>query len=232
VSIANNLQIIEERILAACESCGRKRDEVKLIGVSKLQSAASIAQAHAAGLNDVGENYIQEYAGKREELSELALNWHIIGQIQSNKVRRLLSLGPCIIHSIDRLSLVRRIQTILEENTGLLEPLRIFIELRIGDEGSQKSGVKESDVEEILDFVDSHACFKVEGLMLIPPYYDEPEKARPYFRRLRQIQERLNQGRKTPLRHLSMGMSGDFEVAIQEGATHIRVGTAIFGTRA
>lgn len=230
MSIAENLASVKKRAEAACVSAGRLSSEVCLIGVSKRQSVESMKEAHGARLCDFGENYVQEYLEKRALMGAPDISWHLIGQIQSNKVGKLLAAGDCVIHSVDSLKLLKVLHAHLdrEENKRCL---RIFFELRLGDEGGNKTGADRAMLESMLDYAKSCSAFKVEGLMLVPPFFEDPEQSRPYFKQLRLIRDELNASLVQPMKCLSMGMSHDFEVAIQEGATHIRVGSAIFGAR-
>jgi pyridoxal phosphate enzyme (YggS family) len=217
--IAINLASLRERIEAAVARRG-PGPEVRLIGVSKRQPLQKIIEAHAAGLHDFGENYAQELRDKlREWPSERPARWHYIGALQSNKLKYLVG-KVALIHTVDRVELIHDIDR-LAARAGVVQEFLIEVDLA-GE--TQKAGVDPSAIPTLLD-----ACAPLEharcvGLMIIPPA-DEPEATRPYFRSLRKLREQLD------LRELSMGMSADFEVAIEEGATLVRVGTAIFGAR-
>lgn len=232
MTISENLEGIEQRISDACRRCGRDRCEVTLVGVSKKKPVTAIVEAlETTSLRDFGENYVQEYVEKRAMLGDAkGVRFHLIGHLQRNKVRQLMSCPPDLIHSVDSLALARQI----EQVTAELYPTRrqaILIELRIGDEDGEKTGLPVGQLEALVEFVDSCAHLELKGLMLIPPASEDPEAARPYFRQVRELLMRLNEHRARRLEILSYGMSHDFEVAIEEGATHVRIGTAIFGAR-
>lgn len=231
--IAAALQAIRDRIAAAVARRG-EGPEVRLIGVSKRQALDKIEAAHAAGLVDFGENYAQELRDKlRDWPSDRLVRWHYIGALQSNKLKYVVG-QVALIHTVDRVELIELIDR-LAGKSGLVQ--EFLIEVNLAGE-TQKAGVEPSSVPALLD-----ACARLEhvrcvGLMIIPPA-DEPEATRPYFRALRELRDGLTAQRgdgparpNVDLRELSMGMSADFEVAIEEGATLVRVGTAIFGSRA
>lgn len=227
MSIRDNLNQIHARILQACQKTGRDPAEVRLIAVSKTKPAAMIEEALATGQTLFGESYAQEFSAKFEQLGA-AVQWHFIGGLQTNKVKYLRGKVD-LIHSVDRLSLAQEIDRQWGKAGHLAE---ILIQLNLGEEAS-KSGTDESDLEQLLRQVATLPNLRVRGLMALPPYLEDPEQVRPYFRRLRELSEKM-QNRQIPgveLRELSMGMSHDFEVAIEEGATLIRVGSAIFGDR-
>lgn len=232
MTISENLEGIEQRISETCRRCGRSRESVTLVGVSKKKPLSAIIEAlETTSLRDFGENYVQEYVEKRAILEdEKGARFHLIGHLQRNKVRQLMTYPPELIHSVDSIALARQI----EQVTAELYPTRrqaILIELRIGDEEGEKTGLPVDQLDSLVDFVDSCAHLELKGLMLIPPASEDPEAARPYFRQVRELLTRLNDGRARRLEILSYGMSHDFEVAIEEGATHVRIGTAIFGAR-
>lgn len=224
----DRLKQIEERICRACARVHRRREDVTLIGVSKHQPLEAITQGYAASIRDFGENYVQEMVEKQRALKDLDIHWHFIGALQRNKVRALLEARPALIHSVDSVALAEKLNVVAAENH---QHIACLLELRIGDENSAKTGVLEDDFWELLKVVDSLENLTPQGLMLIPPLGGQPEDSRPYFQKLRAILDQANAQRKEPLKHLSMGMSDDFEIAIEEGATLIRVGTAIFGKR-
>ncbi len=227
MSIRDNLNLIHARILQACQKSGRDPAKVRLVAVSKTKPAAMIEEALAAGQTLFGESYAQEFSAKFEQLGP-AVQWHFIGGLQTNKVKYLRGKVD-LIHSVDRLSLAQEIDRQWGKAGRFVE---ILIQLNLGAEQS-KSGTDESDLEQLLRQVAMLPNLRVRGLMALPPYLEDPEQVRPYFRRLRELSEKM-QDRRIPgveLRELSMGMSHDFEVAIEEGATLIRVGSAIFGER-
>jgi PLP dependent protein len=227
-SIRENLLRVQERIHAAAERVGRRAEEITLIGVSKTHAAEAIREAYAAGLRHFGENRVQEWEGKHSPLVDLNARWHLIGHLQSNKAGRAARLFHSV-DSVDDFALAQRLDRARAE-LGPTEPLRVLIEVHMGDEET-KSGAKEEEVPELAEKISGLKKLELAGLMCIPPFGECAEFARPYFRRLRELRDRLAKqvGRALPV--LSMGMSHDFEVAIAEGATEVRVGTAIFGER-
>jgi len=226
MSIAANLAEIQTRISVACARCGRDPATVRLLAVSKTVGAERIAEAVTAGQQLFGENYVQEFVAKAAELPS-TLQWHFIGALQSNKVRYLAG-KVSLIHSVDRLSLAQEI----DRQWGKLGlQAEILLEVNLGDEGS-KAGRSAGETLALADAVSRLPHLRLRGLMALPPFLDDPEAVRPYFRRLRELADELTQALPgTEFLELSMGMSHDFEVAIEEGATLIRVGTALFGTR-
>ncbi|MGV8074587.1 MAG: YggS family pyridoxal phosphate-dependent enzyme [Syntrophobacteraceae bacterium] len=227
-TIAENLELIGERIRAACARVGRDPAEVQLVGVTKTVPIERIREGVEAGLRILGENYIQEVRKKIEMLADLDVSWHFIGHLQSNKAK--LAVEYCDwIHSVDSGNLARELDKQAQKRG---KRLPVLIQVNIGDE-TTKSGVSP---RELLPFFRSLLPLDglvVCGLMAIPPYCEDPEEVRPYFSALRGFLERLRDEAPRPeeLTELSMGMSQDFETAIEEGATFIRVGTAIFGER-
>jgi pyridoxal phosphate enzyme (YggS family) len=225
--IGENLERILQRIHTAGERAGRKPDEVTLIGVSKTHPADSIRQAFDAGLRHFGENRVQEWEEKRGSLASFPATWHLIGHLQSNKAAKAAKLFHSV-DSLDDFALAQRLDRARAE-TGDTQPLRVLIEVHMGEE--TKSGVSEANLLRLAQQVVSLAHVHLSGLMVIPPYFDEPDAARPYFARLRSLRDALETSVGVKLPVLSMGMSHDFEAAIAEGATEVRVGTALFGTR-
>jgi len=226
--IRDNLLRVQERIDAAARKVGRRSDEITLIGVSKTHPADAIRTAHEAGLRHFGENRVQEWEGKRVEVGALQAHWHLVGHLQSNKAARAAGLFHSV-DSVDDLALAQRLDRARDEQANGPK-LRILIEVRVEEEES-KSGVKPEETAALAGKLAELAHLELAGLMCIPPFLEEPAKVRPYFRRLRELRDSLARqiGRDLPV--LSMGMSHDFEVAIEEGATEVRVGTAIFGSR-
>jgi pyridoxal phosphate enzyme (YggS family) len=226
--IASNIAIVRERIAAAGRAAGRAPDEVRLLAVSKTFSADHVRAAYAAGQRDFGENKVQEGLQKRDETAELEIRWHLIGHLQSNKVKKAAPAFAAI-HAIDSVDLLRRVDQAAGEQGAAPE---IYIQVDLAGE-TTKFGAPEADVPGIARAAVECRAARLKGLMLLPPWFDDPEQARPYFRRLRDLRDRLvvDGIDRSHLRELSMGMSHDFEVAIQEGATLVRVGTAIFGKR-
>jgi pyridoxal phosphate enzyme (YggS family) len=219
LDIATNLERVRERLARAAERAGRRSDEVLLIAVSKTVEVERIRAAVAAGVTALGENRVQEAKTKIAELGRPAA-WHLIGHLQTNKVKDALPLFD-VIHSLDRLELAQEIE---RRAAGRGQVVDTLLQVNVAAEAS-KGGVGPAAVGETLDAIGQLAHVRVRGLMTIPPEVERAEDSRPWFRRLRELAERHG------LRELSMGMSGDFEVAVEEGATMVRVGTAVFGPR-
>lgn len=217
---------MRERIASACAHAGRREGAVRLIAVSKTFPAQRIRAAFEAGLRDFGENRAQETAAKQPVLQDLPITWHMIGHLQSNKAGRACELFQWV-HSVDSGALSLK----LDRAAGAAgKKLPILIEVNLGGEES-KAGTAEKDASELAAAVNTHSHLDLRGLMAIPPFFEDPQQSRPYFRRLRELAERLRGAGLASITELSMGMSHDFEVAIEEGATMIRVGTALFGER-
>ena len=206
----------------AAVAAGRDPDEIKLIAVSKTHTVDVIREAIGEGVSVFGENKVQEAEGKINELGRNGIEWHLIGHLQSNKARKAVQLFD-VIHSVDSLDIAQRLERICAEEGR--EKLEVLIQVDLAGEET-KSGIPESNVPELIEFLNQCERLKLIGLMILPPFFDDAEATRPYFRRLRDIRDQLIPGGE-----LSMGMSHDFEVAIEEGATMVRVGTAIFGER-
>ena len=216
-SLRERLELVEGRVQSACQRVGRARGEVTLIAVTKKFSAAVIAEAYALGLRAFGENYVQEFAEKRPALVALTeARFHFIGHLQSNKARIAAELFHAI-ETVDSAKLAQRLN-----DCG--RPLEVMIEVKLSGETS-KAGAAPDDLPQLLDTIRACPHLRFTGLMTIPPWSDDPEQSRPYFRKLRAL------ARAHSVAGLSMGMSHDLEAAIEEGATHIRVGTALFGPR-
>jgi pyridoxal phosphate enzyme (YggS family) len=219
---------IRERIAGAAKRAGRSAGEVTLIAVSKTHSAEAIRAAFALGVTHFGENRVQEWEGKRDAVAELAGNWHLIGHLQSNKAAKAARFFHSV-DSVDDFALAQR----LDRARGEMDEagrLRVLVEVRIAPEDT-KSGVERTALPALAEQISTLNHLDLQGLMCIPPFLEDPEKVRPYFRELRELKEPLEArlGKKLPV--LSMGMSHDFDVAIEEGATEVRIGTALFGTR-
>lgn len=225
--IADNLKIIEECIGNAASKAGRNAQDIKLIAVSKTVDAERIKQAIEAGATILGENYIQEARNKIKEIGQGA-RWDFIGHLQSNKAKNAVDIFE-MIHSIDRLSLAQEINRVAKKRG---KKARILVQVNISGEET-KSGINPQKVRTLIGEIASMSNLSLEGLMTMPPYFDDPEKARPYFTALRELRDTILKESigGINLQELSMGMSGDFEVAIEEGATMVRIGTAIFGER-
>jgi pyridoxal phosphate enzyme (YggS family) len=227
MTIAHNLASIQDRIIKAARLAGRDPAEIRLVAVSKTVSAESIQEAMAAGVTILGENYVQEARKKITHIGK-QVAWHFIGHLQSNKARYAVDLFS-MIHSVDRLSLAEELDQEANKR-GTMVP--VLIQVNISGEES-KSGIDPQGTLQLLERIAALQHLSVQGLMTMPPWFADPEAARPYFSALRKLRDELA-SKKIPgvaLQELSMGMSGDFEVAIQEGATLVRIGTAIFGPR-
>jgi hypothetical protein len=224
--IAANLASIRERIARAAERSGRRTEEITLVAVSKTFPAAAIRAAFEAGLRHFGENRVQEWESKRAELTDLNATWHLIGHLQSNKARRAVH-DFHRVDSVDSLSLAQKLDAAAKEE-GKRMP--ILIEVHLGEEVT-KSGVAETQLPALAENIAVLQNLDLLGLMSIPPFHEDPRLMRLYFQKLRELRESLQSrlGRGLPV--LSMGMSHDFAVAIEEGATEVRVGSAIFGDR-
>lgn len=227
-SVRENLARIQERIARAAARAGRTAEEITLIGVSKTHPTSAIREAYEAGIRHFGENRVQEWEGKRAGTEGLAANWHLIGHLQSNKTARAARLFHSI-DSVDDFAIARRLDRGRAE-AGITGRLRVLIEVRVAPEET-KSGVEINDLSALAESFAELPRLHLAGLMGIPPFLEEAEQVRPYFRRLRDLRDELTREIGIDLSVLSMGMSHDFEVAIEEGATEVRVGTALFGAR-
>lgn len=225
--VKENLKEIEKRICEACKRAGRDRSEVTLVAVSKTKPVAMIREAMEAGIIDFGENKVQELTDKEAEISE-PLNWHLIGHLQRNKVKYIVDKVH-LIHSVDSLRLAEQIN-LEAEKKGRICP--ILIEVNVAKEES-KFGVYPEDTLELITAVSVLPHIKVRGLMTIAPFVENPEENRIHFRNLKKLNVDIKSKNIDNINMdiLSMGMTGDFEIAIEEGATHVRVGTGIFGGR-
>jgi pyridoxal phosphate enzyme (YggS family) len=226
-STAANLAEIRDRIARAAARAGRKAGEVTLVAVSKTFPAEAIRAAYELGLRHFGENRVQEWESKRATLADLNATWHLIGHLQSNKARRAANLFHRV-DSVDSLALAQKLDAAASAEG---KRLQVLIEVHLGGEET-KSGIGERDLPALAESIARLPHLEFLGLMTIPPYFDVPEQVRPYFRRLRELRDQTSGHLAQPLDVLSMGMSHDFEIAIEEGATEIRIGTALFGERA
>ena len=228
VSIIENIERVQGRIASACRRSGRRPEDVKLIAISKTFPAEHIREAYEAGLRDFGENRVQEADAKRPALADLTITWHLVGHLQTNKAKSARELFHWI-HSVDSLRLAEKLD---KSAVCVGERLPVLLEVNLGEESS-KSGVREAEVMLLAERVSRLATVEIRGLMVIPPFLDDPGQARPYFRRLRELASKIEAANfpGASMHELSMGMSHDFEVAIEEGATMVRIGTAIFGDR-
>jgi len=227
-SVRENLLRIQERIAQAAARAGRGAEEITLIGVSKTQPASAIREAYEAGVRHFGENRVQEWEGKRAGTDGLAAKWHLIGHLQSNKTARAAKLFHSI-DSVDDFAIAQRLDRTLAE-TGITGKLRVLTEVRVAPEEA-KSGVGINELSALVERFADLPRLELAGLMCIPPFLEKAEQVRPYFKRLRELRDVLAGKLGIALPVLSMGMSHDFEVAIEVGATEVRVGTALFGTR-
>ncbi len=228
-AIRDNLASILDRIGQAAKRSGRGSDEIKLVAVSKTHPSDILREAIAAGANALGENKVQEAEIKIGEIGRESAEWHLIGHLQSNKARKAVQLFD-VIHSVDSHELAERLERIcLEEGRTALS---IFVHVDLAGEAT-KSGIAENDMASLTAYLKDCKCLKFDGLMILPPYFENAEDSRPFFHRLRKIRDRLasQNAFSNGKGELSMGMSHDFEIAIEEGATVVRVGTAIFGER-
>jgi pyridoxal phosphate enzyme (YggS family) len=227
-SVRENLARIQERIARAAARAGRKAEEITLIAVSKTHPASAIRETYEAGVRHFGENRVQEWEGKRAGTEGLAATWHLIGHLQSNKTARAAKLFHSI-DSIDDFAIAQRLDRARSE-AGITGRVRVLIEVRVAPEES-KSGAEISELAALAERCAELPRLQLVGLMCIPPFLEKAEQVRPYFRRLRDLRDGLTREFGIDLPVLSMGMSHDFEEAIEEGATEVRLGTALFGAR-
>lgn len=226
-TIRENVQRVQERIAVARQKSSGAH-HVTLIAVSKMQPAESIREAYEAGVRHFGENRVQEWEGKHPQLQDLDGIWHLIGHLQSNKTARAAK-SFSHVDSIDDFDVARRLDAARTELQAA-ESMRVLIEVRVSDEVT-KTGADPNALPELMEKIRALQKLELAGLMCIPPFLDDQQKVRPYFQRLRAIRDELSRSTGLSLPVLSMGMSHDFEVAIEEGATEVRIGTAIFGSR-
>jgi hypothetical protein len=227
-SIQDNLRTIRKKIDTAAGGCGRNPEDITLVGVSKKMPVEKLRQAIDAGLTDLGENYIQEAVDKIDAIGRPAVCWHFIGHLQSNKARFAVQYFD-LIHTVDKIKLAKEID---KQAQKIDKRQKVLVQVNIAEEET-KSGADAREVVELAKAVTQFENLELQGLMCMPPFFDDPEDARPYFRHLVKIKEQIVAAgvNDEAMCHLSMGMSHDFAVAIQEGATLVRVGTAIFGSR-
>ena len=228
MGILSALNTIRERINNSATRCGRNPDEIKLVAVSKRIGLEKIIEAVRAGAAILGENKVQEARDKisnlKSQIPNMDVEWHLIGNLQKNKSKHAVKLFD-LIHTVDSLELVIELNKQAEKINKIQ---RILVQVKLSDE-TAKHGISENDLSELLEKASGMDNLTIEGLMTMPPFFDDIEKTRPYFRKLRELAEKTAEG--CPMSELSMGMSGDFEVAIEEGSTIVRVGTSIFGER-
>jgi pyridoxal phosphate enzyme (YggS family) len=226
--IKQQVEKIKERIRLAAQACGRNPETVRLVAVSKTVPADRVREAVASGVLLLGENYIQEAQDKISRLSDCAVSWHFIGHLQTNKAKYAVKLFD-LIHTVDSFKLAAELD---KQARKIAKIQDILIQVNIGEEAS-KSGASADEVQKLVKDISQLENLSVKGLMTIPPFYDEPEKVRPYFTATRELRDRIKAAAiaNIAMDELSMGMTGDFEAAIEEGATLVRIGTAIFGER-
>jgi len=228
-ALSERIDAVRGRIEACALRCNRAPNEITLVAVSKTHPAEVIREAIAAGVTDLGENRVQEAESKIPEAGRHAARWHLIGHLQSNKARRAVELFG-VIHSLDSVALAQRLDRMCVELNR--QELPVIIQVDLGREAT-KSGADEAEVLQLVEALKHCQRLRLSGLMTLPPYFDDPEQVRPFFRKLRELRDELSSRRAFgDLRgELSMGMTHDYEIAIEEGATIVRVGTAIFGAR-
>jgi pyridoxal phosphate enzyme (YggS family) len=227
--LAARLAAVRKRLIDTAERCGRAPDDVTLVAISKTHPAEVVSQIIELGAVDIGENRVQEAEDKIAKVGRHQARWHLVGHLQANKARRAVNLFD-VIHSLDSVDLARRLDRLCIEEGR--ESLSVLIQVDLGHEET-KSGIDESGLTHLVDSLGPLTRLQLAGLMTLPPFLENPEQSRPFFRRLRDLRDRLA-GRGAfgeRIGELSMGMTHDFAVAIEEGATMVRVGTAIFGER-
>ncbi len=227
-NIALSIQKIQQQVNDAAIRSGRRADQVTIVAVSKTKPAEAVREAYAAGMRVFGENRIQEAEGKIAELDDLQADWHLIGHLQTNKVKKVVPLFT-LIHSVDSPKLIQALE---DEAAKRDTSISILLQLNLSGEES-KFGADISELEKLLGALQDAPHLSCKGLMTIPPFVDDPEEVRQYFRNLRELGQQYHDdivGQNNPL-ELSMGMTNDFQVAIEEGSTIVRIGTAIFGGR-
>ncbi|HKC66189.1 MAG TPA: YggS family pyridoxal phosphate-dependent enzyme [Pyrinomonadaceae bacterium] len=227
--LQERLAEVRRKIEGSAQRAGRDASEIKLVAVSKTHPPDIIRRAILAGVSDLGENRVQEADAKIQEIGHEHVRWHLIGHLQANKARRAVMLFD-LIHSLDSISLARRLDRLCEETERATLPVMIQVDL--GDEET-KSGANESELPELVKTVKECVHLELMGLMALPPFFEDAGRVRPYFRRLRELRDELSARNAFDgaVGELSMGMSHDYGIAIEEGATIVRVGTAIFGER-
>jgi pyridoxal phosphate enzyme (YggS family) len=243
-TIRDNVARVRERMETACRRSGRRPEGVRLVAVTKTVEPGRIREAYEAGLRHFGENRVQEAQAKQPALADLTVTWHLIGHLQTNKAKLAREIFHWV-HSVDSLRIAKKLDQAVKDvadspaeqaagDPGVIGPVRlpVLIEVNLGGEAT-KSGIEEPAALELASHIGRLGTLDLRGLMLVPPYFDDAERSRPYFYRLRELAKVINSASLPGVRmdELSMGMSHDFEVALEEGATSIRVGTAIFGQR-
>lgn len=226
--IRRNVADVRDRIARAARAAGRDPNEIQLVAISKTFPIAHVRAAAAVGLTDFGENRVQEALQKVSQSTQPQIRWHLVGHLQSNKARKAATAFAWI-HSVDSVSILQRLDRAAAEQSATPS---LLVQVDLADEAT-KYGASIDKTRHILDAASTCQAAKVRGLMLMPPWFEDPEVVRPYFRRLRELRDELTGAgvKAHMLRELSMGMSRDFETAIEEGATMVRIGTALFGRR-
>ena len=228
-NFSERLKNVRRKIVTAAQRSGRRAEEITLIAISKTHPTETLRMALEIGITDLGENRVQEAEEKIVTLGRKAARWHLVGHLQSNKVRRAVTLFD-YLHSLDSLELARRLERLCVEEGR--EEFPVLVQIKLGGEES-KTGIDPRELPDLLEEIKSCKRLRLTGLMTLPPYFENPDCARPFFKTLRELRDELKlKGHFGDLPgELSMGMSHDFEIAIEEGATMVRVGTAIFGER-
>jgi pyridoxal phosphate enzyme (YggS family) len=227
-SIKERLEKVKDRIKKAAEACNRNPQTIRLVAVSKTVPADRVREAIEAGVKNLGENYVQEAREKINSLTDFPVNWHFIGHLQTNKAKYAVRLFD-LIHSVDSLKLSRELNKQAQKNGKIQQ---ILIQVNISREET-KSGISVDEAINLVDEISHLENLSIKGLMTMPPYFNQPERVRPFFSALRELRDQIKEKAipNMSMDELSMGMTGDFEAAIEEGATMVRVGTAIFGER-
>jgi len=227
VDVAANYHRILDRIGESAGKCGRRAQEIKVLGAAKSQSVESVRAAIAAGVSLIGENYVQEAQEKKAQILQ-SVEWHMIGHLQRNKAKAAAQIFD-LIESLDSVALALELE---KQGKRIGKKIRALVEVNLAGEES-KSGIAKADLASLLEAIATLDHVVVEGLMTVPPLREEPEESRPYFRELRELKDKFNAQRipHVDLQELSMGMTHDYPVAIEEGATILRIGTALFGPR-
>lgn len=227
ISFKTRFAQVQERINRAAMRVGRSADEVTLIAVSKTHAVDTISEAMNAGARDFGENKIQEAENKIEVFGRGRMRWHLIGHLQSNKARKAVRLFD-FVHTVDSVELVERLERICAEEDR--RELNVFAQVDLANEQT-KAGVSADELKNLIESFDACERVRLMGLMILPPFFENAEDVRPYFRRLRELSEMYAGAFPEGKGELSMGMSHDYEIAVEEGATFVRVGTQLFGAR-
>jgi pyridoxal phosphate enzyme (YggS family) len=227
--LAKRFEVVLGKIEAAALGCKRPKDEIALVAVTKTHAPQTLKNALSLGIKDLGENRVQEAEDKIVELGRDAARWHLIGHLQANKVRRAVRLFD-VIHSVDSVGIAQRLERSCREEGRAILPVLIQVDLA-GE--ATKSGISENDLAELAETIAQCERLQLQGLMTVPPFFPDPEQVRPFFKRLRKLRDGLQSSGcfGANAGELSMGMSHDFKIAIEEGATIVRIGTALFGER-